>query len=241
MGGNKLTNLGTPSATTDAATKAYVDATLPANMVPNARSVIAGAGMTGGGALSGDVTLNVIAGDSSLVVSADSVAVGVISDAQHGNRGNGSLHSNVNSSSAGFAPAIGGSTNKVLASSDGSTPTWTNNPTVDKITAATEINIGSPLAVAASGNGADWGVSAQGGNVAGNGNGGFSIITGGIPGGTGSGGGVQLFSRGSDTAGGLNTYLLHEVSEISWRRVVSRLLGSKATYNLYQITIRALR
>jgi len=44
--------------------------------VPDIRQVIAGAGMTGGGALSGDVTLNVAAADPSIVVSADSIAVG---------------------------------------------------------------------------------------------------------------------------------------------------------------------
>lgn len=42
--------------------------------VPTTRSVVAGAGMTGGGALSADVTLNVV-GDATLAVSADSIGV----------------------------------------------------------------------------------------------------------------------------------------------------------------------
>ena len=45
-----------------------------AAFVPVARTVTAGAGMTGGGALSGDITLNVIAGDGINVV-ADSISV----------------------------------------------------------------------------------------------------------------------------------------------------------------------
>lgn len=46
-----------------------------ASYVPTTRNVVAGAGMTGGGALSADATLNVIAGDTSLTVAADSVVV----------------------------------------------------------------------------------------------------------------------------------------------------------------------
>jgi hypothetical protein len=64
---------------------------------PNTRQVIAGAGLTGGGALSADVTLNVIAhADGSIVVAADSIQVGVLAtDAQHGTRGGGTLHAAV--------------------------------------------------------------------------------------------------------------------------------------------------
>lgn len=62
----------------------------------SATQVIAGAGLTGGGTLAADRTLNVVAGDASIVVSADSIAVGVLqSDAQHGNRDGGALHSAV--------------------------------------------------------------------------------------------------------------------------------------------------
>jgi hypothetical protein len=56
------------------ATVASVTAGDAAN-VPNTRQVIAGAGLTGGGALSADATLNVVAGDTSLTVAADSVVV----------------------------------------------------------------------------------------------------------------------------------------------------------------------
>jgi hypothetical protein len=61
---------------------------------PNTRQVIAGAGLTGGGALSADLTLNVVANaDGSIVVAADSIQVGVLAtDAQHGTRGGGTLH-----------------------------------------------------------------------------------------------------------------------------------------------------
>jgi hypothetical protein len=58
-----------------------------------ARTITAGAGLTGGGDLSANRTLSVVANaDGSIVVNADDIQVGVISDAQHGSRGNGSLH-----------------------------------------------------------------------------------------------------------------------------------------------------
>src|SRR6476659_484041 len=69
------------------------DAAITLN-APSTRQVIAGAGMTGGGALSADVTLNVIANaDASIVVNANDIQVGVLaSDAQHGTRGGGTQH-----------------------------------------------------------------------------------------------------------------------------------------------------
>lgn len=59
-----------------------------------ARTITAGAGMTGGGDLSANRTLDVVANaDGSIVVNADDIQVGVLaSDAQHGNRGGGALH-----------------------------------------------------------------------------------------------------------------------------------------------------
>jgi hypothetical protein len=72
--------------------------------VPGTRQVIAGAGMTGGGALSADVTLNVIANaDASIVVNANDIQVGVLaSDAQHGNRGGGGIHAVATGAANGF-------------------------------------------------------------------------------------------------------------------------------------------
>lgn len=67
------------------------------------QAITAGAGLTGGG--TGDVTLDVVAADGSIVVNADSIAVGEISDAQHGNRGGGLLHAAATTSVAGFMSA----------------------------------------------------------------------------------------------------------------------------------------
>ncbi len=93
--------------------------------VPSTRQVIAGAGLTGGGALSTDVTLNVIANaDGSIVVNANDVQVGVLAtDGQHGNRGGGALHAAVTNGAAGFAPAISAA-NRVLLSTNGTSSAW---------------------------------------------------------------------------------------------------------------------
>lgn len=67
--------------------------------------IIAGAGLTGGGSLAADRTLNVIANaDASIVVNADDIQVGVLAtDAQHGVRGGGTQHANaVAAGAAGF-------------------------------------------------------------------------------------------------------------------------------------------
>ena len=67
---------------------------LPSSAVPTTRTLTAGAGMTGGGDLSANRTFNVIANaDGSITVNADDIQVGVLaSDAQHGNRGGGTIH-----------------------------------------------------------------------------------------------------------------------------------------------------
>lgn len=74
--------------------------------VPSTRQVIAGAGLTGGGTLAADRTFDVVAGDASLVVSANSMVVGVLqTDAMHGVRGGGTQHAAATAGAAGFATA----------------------------------------------------------------------------------------------------------------------------------------
>lgn len=71
----------------------------------SAINLTAGAGLTGGGNLTADRTFNVIAhSDASIVVNPDNIQVGVLAtDAQHGTRGGGTIHSTVVSSgNAGF-------------------------------------------------------------------------------------------------------------------------------------------
>ena len=64
-----------------------------ATKADKAITLTAGAGLTGGGDLSANRTFTVVANaDGSIVVNADDIQVGVISDAQHGNRGGGALH-----------------------------------------------------------------------------------------------------------------------------------------------------
>jgi len=72
-----------------------------------ARQVIAGAGLTGGGALIADVTLDVAANaDGSILVHANDIQVGVLAtDAQHGNRGGGGIHAAATGAVAGFMSA----------------------------------------------------------------------------------------------------------------------------------------
>lgn len=77
---------------------------LPTSAVATSTTLIAGAGLTGGGDLSTNRTFNVGANvDGSITVNADDIQVGVLAtDAQHGTRGGGTLHAAVTQSTNGF-------------------------------------------------------------------------------------------------------------------------------------------
>ena len=91
------------------------------------RVLVGGGGLTltDGGA-GGNATLDVVANaDGSIVVNVDDIQVGVLAtDAQHGNRGNGTLHTPFTAVLDGFAPASGGGTTNFLRA-DG---TWAAPP-----------------------------------------------------------------------------------------------------------------
>jgi hypothetical protein len=71
-----------------------------------ARTITAGAGLTGGGDLSANRTLSVVANaDGSIVVNADDIQVGVINDTQHGLLSGGALHLTATRVSDGFMSA----------------------------------------------------------------------------------------------------------------------------------------
>lgn len=76
--------------------------------VPTFRQVIAGNGLTGGGTLASDVTLDAVAHpDGSIVVNPNNIQVGILaSDAQHGTRGGGTIHAAATTSTAGFMSAV---------------------------------------------------------------------------------------------------------------------------------------
>lgn len=82
--------------------KVLVDAIAAINGVPTTRTITAGAGLTGGGNLATDIVFDVVAGDSSITVNADSIQVGVITDLNHGVRSGGNLHAVATTSVAGF-------------------------------------------------------------------------------------------------------------------------------------------
>ena len=75
--------------------------------VDTSTQIIAGAGLTGGGTLSTDRTLNVIANaDGSIAVNANDIQVGILaSDSQHGTRGGGTQHAVATTGAAGFMSA----------------------------------------------------------------------------------------------------------------------------------------
>lgn len=70
-----------------------------------ARTITAGAGLTGGGDLSANRTIDVVAGDASIVVGANSLAVGVISAANHGAQTDETLHAVATTTTDGFMSA----------------------------------------------------------------------------------------------------------------------------------------
>jgi hypothetical protein len=71
---------------------------------PVSREIIAGDGLVGGGDMSVDRTIDVVANaDGSIVVNPDDIQVGVLaSDAQHGIRGGGTQHAEATDDVAGF-------------------------------------------------------------------------------------------------------------------------------------------
>ena len=74
--------------------------------IPSTRTITAGAGLTGGGDLSIDRTIDIVAGDGSIAVAANSIAVGTLqNDTQHGNRGGGAVHAAATTAVAGFMSA----------------------------------------------------------------------------------------------------------------------------------------
>jgi hypothetical protein len=81
---------------------------LIATSVPSTRTLTAGNGLTGGGDLSANRTFTVQANaDGSIVVGAGGIGVGALaSNAQHGNRNGGTLHTVASGASAGFMSTV---------------------------------------------------------------------------------------------------------------------------------------
>lgn len=74
--------------------------------VSDSRQIIAGAGLVGGGDLSADRTIDIIAANPSIIVTANDISVGVLqNDSMHGNRGGDSQHASATTSVAGFMSA----------------------------------------------------------------------------------------------------------------------------------------
>lgn len=83
----------------------FIDGLSSSSLALSATTITAGAGLTGGGSLAANRTIDVVANaDGSIVANANDIQVGVLAtDAQHGNRGGGALHANaVASGAAGF-------------------------------------------------------------------------------------------------------------------------------------------
>lgn len=90
----------------DKADKTKLDG-LPATAPPTTRTITAGNGLTGGGDLSANRTLDVVANaDGSITVNVDDIQVGVLAtDAQHGVRGGATQHASVTQAVNGFMVA----------------------------------------------------------------------------------------------------------------------------------------
>jgi hypothetical protein len=86
------------------ADKIKLDA-VPSNPVVTTRQVIAGNGLTGGGDLSADRTFDIALADATLVVTADSLKVGVIGDTNHGSLSGAALHAVASTTVNGFFAA----------------------------------------------------------------------------------------------------------------------------------------
>jgi hypothetical protein len=70
--------------------------------VPDTIQIIAGAGLTGGGDLTTNRTINIVSADSSITVNADSIQVGTINSTQHASQTDGALHAVATISVNGF-------------------------------------------------------------------------------------------------------------------------------------------
>jgi hypothetical protein len=81
LGGNNFIGF---TITPDLANNRY-DISVEGAFVASSRQVIAGAGLTGGGDLSADRTLNVAAADATITVTADAIAVGTLVSANFAN------------------------------------------------------------------------------------------------------------------------------------------------------------
>lgn len=81
--------------------------TISTGTVPPTREINSGNGLTGGGDLSTNRTISVVAnGDGSIVVNVGDIQVGVINDTQHGSLGGGNLHSLATEAVSGFMSSL---------------------------------------------------------------------------------------------------------------------------------------
>jgi hypothetical protein len=112
---------------------------LPASAVPTTTTVGAGSGLTGGGTLSGNITLNAVANaDGSIIINPDDIQVGILAtDAQHGTRGGGTIHAAVTQSVNGFMISTDKAKLDNIAGDTFNVTTTTTNATPFDITAYT--------------------------------------------------------------------------------------------------------